>query len=68
MAEAFGPLLTLKEAGRYIRYSERSMRGFVADGTVKALRVGGSGKLLFRREDLDAAMHPVGKGALPQKG
>ena len=51
--------LNIDEAATYLRVSERTMRRAVADGGVKAYRVGGRRDLRFRREDLDDYMVAV---------
>jgi excisionase family DNA binding protein len=51
-------LVTVAEASRALRVTERCLRGWIADGTVPAYRVGGK-VIRIKRPDLDALLQPV---------
>jgi excisionase family DNA binding protein len=64
-------LYTVREAAGYLRTSERSIRELIAFGKITYRRTGGKkkGRIVFRREDLDALLEPAGgPGAKKQTG
>jgi excisionase family DNA binding protein len=53
-AAACTPWLTIAQAAEYSHRGKRFLARQVAQGLLRAARVGGRGELLFRREWLDA--------------
>lgn len=51
-------LVTVAEAARALRITERTVRGWIADGTVPAYRIGDKA-IRIKRPDLDALLQPV---------
>jgi excisionase family DNA binding protein len=49
-------LMTLSEAATYLRLSRSRAYELSEAGTIPTVQIGGRGKLLFRREDLTAAL------------
>ncbi len=49
----------LPDAARYLGVSTDTIRRRVADGTLTAYRVGGTGRIFFKIADLDALMVAV---------
>jgi excisionase family DNA binding protein len=56
-------LLTAPEAADRLRLSVERLYDLVADGTVRAVQLRPRGRLLFRPEDLEAALKPAGRAA-----
>jgi excisionase family DNA binding protein len=52
-------LLTVAEAAAYLRLAPGIVYQKVARKELPALRVGGRGKILFRRCDIDAVLRPT---------
>jgi excisionase family DNA binding protein len=64
-------LFTVREAAKYLRISERSVRELIAFGLITYRRTGGKkkGRIVFTKEDLDALLEPAGgPGAKKQTG
>jgi excisionase family DNA binding protein len=57
-------LLTIQEAAKLLRKSRVTMYRLVSDGRVKGYQVAGTGRLLFKREELLALLTPVVPGHL----
>lgn len=53
------PYLTQAEAAEYLGVTDRTIRNYIARGTLKAARVKGSRLIRIRRSDLDALMQPI---------
>ena len=51
-------LVTVAEAARTLRVTERCLRGWIADGTIPAYRIGDKA-IRIKRPDLDALLKPV---------
>ncbi len=52
-------LLTLQEAAAYLRRGTSTVRRYVDEGSLRAHRAGGTARMTFRRDDLDALLQPV---------
>lgn len=61
------PWLTLKEAAAYERRGPRWVTHEVRAGRLRAVRVGGRGQLLFRREWLDEHLEALATPVLVQR-
>ena len=61
-------LWNAKEARYYLRVSDSTLRTYMRDGRLPALRIGGSkGRtLLFRKTDLDALIVPVDRSEMSE--
>jgi excisionase family DNA binding protein len=51
--------LTLVEAARYLRCSRSRLYERAVAAEIPSVQLNGRGQILFRREDLDAALKPV---------
>lgn len=52
-------LLTIDEASALLRLAPSSLRRRIVQGDIAAVKIGGSGRLLFRRADLESALRYV---------
>lgn len=57
------PAMTAMDVAKYLGVTDRAVRNMVADGRLRAWRLGGR-VIRFRRDEIDAAMQPMGRGAL----
>jgi excisionase family DNA binding protein len=57
-------LLTIDEAARLLRKSRVTVYRYVNDGRITAYQVAGTGRLLFKREELLSLLVPVTPGSL----
>jgi excisionase family DNA binding protein len=57
-AAASPPDMTLKDVATYLGLSTRTVRQMVADGRLKAYRLGPK-VIRFRRSEVDAALEPM---------
>lgn len=55
-------LYWVPEAREYLGISDATLRRLVREGRLPAYRMGGMGRLRFRKEDLDAVLVPVPTG------
>jgi excisionase family DNA binding protein len=63
-------LLTLLEAAKYLRCSRSRVYERAVRNEIPSVQLNGRGQILFRKEDLDAALVPVtpkGKTAFPRQ-
>lgn len=51
--------MSLKQAAAYVSMGERTLRRFIAEGTLKAYRVGGRQTIRIKLEDLEAMFTPT---------
>jgi excisionase family DNA binding protein len=61
-------LLTAPEAAARLRISVERLYDLVADGTIPARQLRPRGRLLFRPEDLEAALRPAPATGRPRAG
>jgi excisionase family DNA binding protein len=59
---------TVGEAAEYLRLSKPSIYRLVSQGTLRAYTIGETGVRRFRREDLEAVLHPEGPGSERVRG
>lgn len=59
--DATRPLLTIRETAALLALSKRTMHRYIAEGKLKACRVGGEKTIRIKREDVDALLEPVGE-------
>lgn len=57
--QSFDEWLTQAEAAKYLRVTDRTVRGYIARGILPASRVRGSRLIRIRRSDLDALLAPI---------
>jgi excisionase family DNA binding protein len=54
-----GSLFPSKDAAAFLVITERGLRKLRERGEIRAYRVGSSRSIRYRREDLEALLHPV---------
>jgi excisionase family DNA binding protein len=59
--EAIRPLLTIRETATLLALSTRRIHRYIAEGKLKAYRVGGEKTIRIRREDVGTLLEPVGE-------
>ena len=57
------PYLTIREIAALLALSTRTIHRYIAEGKLKAYRVGGEKVIRIRWEDVEALLKPVGERA-----
>jgi excisionase family DNA binding protein len=60
--DATRPLLTIRETAARLALSTRTVHRYIAEGKLKAYRVGGEKTIRIKQEDADGLLEPVGEG------
>jgi excisionase family DNA binding protein len=53
------PLLTIRETATLLALSTRTIHRYIAEGKLRAYRVGGEKPIRIKREELDDLLEPV---------
>ena len=54
-----GRMLTIPEAAKYLGISTRHIRNLIADSTLTGYRIGDTGNIRLRLDEVEAAIQPV---------
>lgn len=55
------PLLTIRETANLLALSTRTVQRYIAEGKLRAYRVGGEKTIRIKLVDVDALLKPVGE-------